>query len=286
MATEIQQAAAATLTFRPPALWASVTGKVLSPAGATLESPTPSVSAVATTVASATLPDTLVLTSGTGFARGQLCRFTGVWGYAYAEIASVNGAAVTLVEPLPTTPSAGDAVRVIDVTLAITSTSTADRGIGYRATVTNSTTGEEISTFFSVVRHPWQPPVDARMVRLFVSDRWPRNPILTDEEAMSDIASRANRLLRSALLGTGVYPHLFLDPDSFEEAASIALELAACKRNLHTSEDRRQLERDLRADLDRAVADIAKSAEPYDGDDDDALSDEEAAGIYEGELYR
>lgn len=287
MATDVQKGKAVTFRVRPPSLWSGPSGSVLSPAGESLETPSPSVDSASTTVASASAPDVMTLTDATGFARGRVYRFTGDWGYAYAELAQVDGNDIELVEPLPTTPTAGDAVEGVEITIAVSSTSTATLGMGYRAIVTD-TSGAEESVYFNVVLHPWQSPLEPRHVRAHLARWWPSDDLLEDEEECQNIADKAGRLLRGRLLGTGSYPHLFFDPDSLEEAGDVALELVLARRGFVPpgTPDPGEYKREIDLELKERVQDIAKSAHPYDEDDDDELDDDEESGVFEGEWYR
>lgn len=282
--SDVRQGAAVTFTVQPPSLWSSPTATVLSPSGATVEAPTPSVDTAATTVASdsGNTRSRIRLTDATGFARGRLYRITdATWGEAYAQASAVDGDWLELVEPLPAIPDSGSAVRGIDITVPVSAINT--RGRGYRLVVTQGN-DERIATF-AVVRHPFRNPVDARRVRRHLSQFWPSDPLLSDEQELQNIADEAGRALRGRLAEESRYPDLFFDGDAFEEAGHVAMELALARRNRHAGEDKDNAVRSREFELRDRVAGVVRAGTIYDGDDDGVVDDGEA-GFAWGSLTR
>ncbi len=286
MASDIQQSAAGSFTFTPGDLWSGATSKVFSPAGALLESPTPALSSVNTTVVSSTARDVFVITSAAGVARGEVYRITDAsWGDAFAEVSSVDGTTITLTAPLPGIPDAGSAVRGITQTVAITSASTGTRGIGFRVLLRHS--GLEMGQMFNVVRHPFNNPLSARTVRAYVSQWWPSDPILESEEALSNIAERAGQMLRGRLMTIGMYPHSYVDAESFVEPARVCMRSVLADENrIPGGSDPIEYHRSLQFDLRDLIASIKHSLQPRDDDDDDDTTDTNMTGVFSGYLVR
>ena len=287
MSYDVVKGQAHTFTFRPEVVLASPAAKVLDTKGATLETPTPSVDATSTTVAaSASNTASSFAVSGSGIERGKVYQITDpTFGTALAEVSAVDGATVKLVEPLPAVPDNGSAIVGVEVTVAITSASTGTLGMGYRVVLSKD--GSEWIQVYNVCRHPWQPPVTARQARHYVAQWWPSDPLVSDEEALANIADEANKMVRGRLLEVAKYPNLLWDPDSLKEAGQLALMIHLAEHNrVPGNADPIEYRRSLRFDLRDRVGGLAKSAHPYDDDDDDALDEIEQAGTFEGLLYR
>jgi len=286
MAVDIQQSAAWTFTLSPPDLWTGATAKVYDPKGALLESPTPSASAVNTTVASATQRDQFVITDATGVTRGEIYRITDPsWGDAFAEVSAADGTTIKLTAPLPGIPDATATVRGISQTVAITSTATATRGIGLRVLLKYS--GQELAQMFNVVRHPFNNPLSARIVREYVAQWWPSDPLLDDEEAMGSVADRGGQMLRGRLMTIGMYPHQYVDPEAFVEPARVCMRsILADENRIPGGADPIEYHRSLQFDLRDLIANIKHSLQPHDDNDDDDTTDTNLVGIRSGYLER
>ena len=100
--TVAQQGAAVVVRFTPPTPWASPTSKVVSPSGATLETPSPVVDSVSTTVASGSnTRSAFVVASASGIARGAVYQLTDpAWGAVSFEVAKIEGSTVHVIEPM------------------------------------------------------------------------------------------------------------------------------------------------------------------------------------------
>lgn len=279
----VQQGQAATVTFRPPAYWSSPTGKVVDKAGAVLEEPTPAVSTASTTVASSAsnTQDLVLLTDATGFARGQRVRFTLADGETYADVSKVDGSTLYLTNPLPSVPDTGDAVRCIDVTVAVASSSTATRGRGYRVELRSG--GDVLVQPMVVARYPWASPIDARRVREYIGDNWRSSSLLNDEAEMETLAQRAEDMILGRMLEQERFVDSFWSADAFEESGMAALKLVLVdKRLLPPGVDLEGYRKGLVFDLRDAVASLAHSAEVYDDDDDGGLDDDEDVPLASG----
>ena len=288
MSVDIVKTQGHTFTIRPTSVLTSPTAKVLDNKGATLETPTPVVDSVSTTVAASASnsASSFSVASATGIERGKIYQVTDpTFGSAMAEVSSVDGVVVTMVEPLPTIPDASSPFVGVEVTVAITSSSTGTLGMGNRVVLSKD--GVEIVSVFNVVRHPWQAPMNARKARHYVAQWWPSDPLVNDEEALENIADAANKMLRGRLLEVARYPHLMWDSDALDEAGQLAMMVHLAEHNrIPGNADPIEYRRSLRFDLRDRVGGLSKSAHPYDDDDDDALDASEIEGTFEGILYR
>ncbi len=287
MATDVQQGKTYIFTFNPSDLWAASAAAVYDPAGSLLETPTPALDAVDTTIASATSPDVFEITSATGVERGNIYRITDpTWGDAFAEVSSVDGTTITLTAPLPAVPDATSVVRGITQTVAITSASTGTRGLGFRAAL-QSADGREMQILFNVVRHPFDNPLRARDVREYVSHFFPSDPILADEQALSGIAQRAGQMLRGRLSTIGLYPHQYIDQEAFLEPARACMRTVLAEFNrIPGGADPVEYTRSIQFDLRDLIAGIKMSLSPRDDDDDGAVDDTDAISVWSGYLER
>ena len=288
MSVDVVKSQGHVFIFRPGSQLSSPSAKVLDNTGATLESPTPVVDSVSTTVAASAsnTASSFSVASATGIERGKVYQITDpTFGSALAEVSSVDGVVVTLVEPLAATPDAASTFIGVEVTVTITTTSTGALGMGNRVILAKD--GLELVQVFNVVRHPWQPPMDARKVRHYVAQWWPSDPLVNDEEALSNIAEASNKMLRGRLLEVAKYPNLMWDPDALEEAGQLSMMIHLAEHNrIPGNADPIEYRRSLRFDLRDRVGGLAKSAHPYDEDNDDALDPSEIEGTFEGILYR
>ena len=288
MSVDVVKRQSRTFIFRPETILSSPVAKVLDTKGATLESPTATVDATSTTVAASAsnTSSSFIVASASGIARGKIYQVTdATFGTALAEVSSIDGTTVTLTEPLPATPDAASAFEGVEVTVPITSASTGTLSMGLRVILSKNDL--ELVQVFNVVRHPWQPPVNARKVRHYVAQWWTSDPLINDEEALSNIADAANKMLRGRLLEVAQYANLHWDPDALEEAGQLAMMIHLAEHNrIPGNADPIEYRRSLRFDLRDRVGGLAKSAHPYDDDDDDALDARELEGTFEGTLYR
>lgn len=286
MAIDIQQNGSHSFTFHPPDLWAGATSTVYDPAGAVLESPSPSLDAVDTTVSSATTRDAFVIADATGVTRGHVYRITDPsWGDAFAEVSAVDGTTIKLTAPLPGIPDNGSAVRGVSQVVAITSASTAVRDLGFRVVL--KLAGREIGSMFNVVRHPFENPVTARTVREYVSQWWPSDPLLDDEEGMANLAERAGQMLRGRLMSIGMYPHQYVDPEVFVEPGRVCMRsILADENRIPSGADPIEYHRSLQFDLRDLVANVKHSLTPFDDNDDGDTTDTNMIGIRSGFLER
>tara|TARA_R110001592_G_scaffold64306_4_gene197699 strand:+ start:2422 stop:3285 length:864 start_codon:yes stop_codon:yes gene_type:complete len=287
MATDVQQNKAFTFRFQPVDRWTSATAAAYDPTGALLESPSPTLDAVDTTVASASTSDVFVITNASGVLRGNIYKITDpTWGAAFAEVESVDGTTVTLTAPLPAIPDNGSTVEGVTQTVAITTASTGTRDLGFRVLL-RSAEGREMQKLFNVVRHPFDNPISAREVREYVSHFFPSDPILADEETMTNVAQRAGEMLRGRLSTIGLYPHRYIDQEAFREPARACMRSVLAEFNrIPSGADPVEYARSIQFDLRDLIAGIKNSLTPYDSNDDDAVDDEDYVSVFSGYLQR
>tara|TARA_Y100000593_G_scaffold94277_1_gene192621 strand:- start:1879 stop:2742 length:864 start_codon:yes stop_codon:yes gene_type:complete len=287
MASDVQQNKTHVFTFNPSEIWAGASCAVYDPDGVLLESPSPSLDAVNTTVASATSSDVFVVSSATGVTRGNIYEVVDpTWGAAFAEVSSIDGTTVTLTAPLPAKPDDGATFKGVTQTVAITASSTGTRGLGFRVLL-RSASGREMQQLFNVVRHPFDNPIAARDVREYVSNFFPSDPILSDEETLSGIAERAGSMLRGRLSTIGLYPHAYIDQQAFLEPARACMRAVLAEFNrIPAGADPVEYARSIQFDLRDLVSGIKNSLSPFDSDDDDAVADTEQSSVWSGYLER
>jgi len=290
VSVDIVKGQARTLVFRPESILSAPVAKVLDSKGSSLETPSPTVDSVSTTVASSVsnTVSTFEIASAVGVARGVEYQISDPsFGEAISEVSSIDGTTVTLTEPLPAVPDSGSTFKGIEVSVAVTSASTGSLEMGRRVVLTDASAGVELVQVFNVTRHPWQAPMNSRKVRHYVAQWWPSDPLIGDEEQLTNIADASNRLLRGRLLEVAMYAHLLWDPDSLEEAGQLSMMIHLAEHNrIPGNADPIEYRRSLRFDLRDRVGGLSKSAHVYDANDDDALDQEELEGTFEGTLYR
>lgn len=286
MAIDIQEGSAWTFTFDTPELWAGATAQVFNASGDLLESPSPAASSVDTTVASATRRDQFVITSATGVTRGHVYIINDpTFGDALAEVSAVDGTTIRLTAPLPAIPDGGSTVKGVTQTVTITTASTTIRDLGSRVVLKYA--GQQLSQAFNVVRHPFQNPVTPRTVREYVSQWWPSDPLIDDEEALENIADRAGQMLRGRLMTIGMYPHQYVDPESFIEPARCCMRSVLADENrIPSGADPLEYHRSMQFDLRDLIANIKHSLQPLDDNDDGDTTDTNLNGIRSGYLVR
>lgn len=289
IAVDVKQGAAHTFQLRPESVVTAPTAKVLSPSGKLLESPAAVVDSVSTTVATdaGNTRDVVKVASAAGITPGRVYAISDAdWGQAFAEVASVNGNIVTLVEPLPGVPPNGSAFEGTEVQVSITSASSVDRGRGFRVIMTAGTL--ERVQVFHVVRQPFTDPVTARHVADYLNDWFPRDDILKSGEKRRNVAEEANSKLRSRLLESARYPDLYWDHDAFDEAAKYCMMLVLAERGrVPGSQDLQDYRRQLWFDIQSRVGAVLKGVAPFDANDDGQLDDAESAQTVKiGRMFR
>lgn len=286
MAIDIQENGTYTFKFHPREVWTGATAQVLNSKGTVVESPSPSPSSVNTTVASASARDTFTITSAAGLSRGDVVLITdATFGDALAEVSAVDGTTVRLTSPLAAIPDNGSTVKGVTQTVAITSASTGTRDLGSRVVLKYS--GQEIGQMFNVVRHPFANPIDARIVREYVAQWWPSDPILEDEEALENIADRAGQMLRGRLMTIGMYPHQYVDQEAFFEPARCCMRAILAEENrIPSGADPIEYNRSMQFDLRDLIANIKHSLQPFDDNDDGDTTDTNYTAFRSGYLER
>lgn len=269
MTTEIKKGAIRTLTLEPPSRWTgAISAVVEDDQGETLESPSPTADAVDTTVA--TDPDnstsTFKLASIAGVTPGRVYEVTSdAWGVARAKVAQVDDDAVTvtLVEALPGIPEAGDAVRGVEVSVPISTTTTAAAGMNKRLILTSGE--EEVLEVIHVVLHPFQFPITAREIRDYVAENWPSHPRRSDEAWIGSVRDEADEELRGRLSAAHRYAHAQWDPRALRLAARPMYRLVLASRKLVPGSWSASDFRDAESrEFERRLSDLLKSIDAYD----------------------
>jgi hypothetical protein len=273
---DVREGEGLSLTLYPPERWATPVASVLSPAGVELATPTVTQSSTSTSVATTTTSAYLVeLDSVTGINPGDYLEFTQAEAKAVAKVASVRtGAVVELTPALPFTPSAGDTVLGLGLSLTVPSSATGDRGENYAVIVTDSAdpAREERATFH-VVRRKFLPPITALEVREIVQDGWPGETFT--EHAAERIADQVHHDCRQALLKTGRYAHAYVDAAAFGTVAESMVRMRLAQRGLYPAGvDREDYLRELRSDQRVGMAELIQAFVSIDTDDDGAVDEQ------------
>lgn len=280
MSTDVLQNSTPSLWADPTTRWASATCKVLAASGSVLEEPSASVDSTSTTVASATNPYTLTLTSGTGVQAGVPYLLTdAVFGARIVVPSTVNGAAVVLSDSLPATPTAGATWQGVRVTATLTTTSTAALGEQLRA-VFEGASGEQATAWFSVVRQVLPPAATERDVRAILSHGYSSAGLVKNAQRLREVASMASQLVRDRLRRMAVWPHLVGDPAPLAEAGRYATRLVLAEEHglVPANRDPDGYVGHLRARLAESLTNIVHALGGID-DDNDGDFDNEVAGV-------
>ena len=279
---ELRYNAAGTLVLVPPARWATATASILDKDGDETEAPTPSLDAVSTTTASDadTTRSLIKLASASGVVRGTVYEVVDTaFGTALRKVSKVNGSWVTLSEPLPGIPAVGATFKGVAWSVPVTTTTTATLGLGFRGLLNGPETADHLAVAFGVVRHPYVSPGSIRDVARYLSDVRPSDPLLDDEEAMEDVAERADLIVRGRLLASQLYVHRFWDRSVLWEPWHTAMKLAlADMGRVPGGTDVETWTRSMRFELRDLISDLLRSAGTYDDDEDDAQTDLEDKG--------
>lgn len=276
-----------TLRLLPPSRWTgSIAGSVVDAAGSELETPTPVLDSVDTTVASAVDPAVVSLTSASGVAAGRRYLVTGAFGSAVVRVSSVDGATVTLVDELPATPEVGDLWQGIEVAVALTTASTGELAMNSRVIATSG--DEEVVAEFCVARHPFVFPTTAARIRDYVASNWPSSPRLQQTWWPEQVREEAADMLRGRLLEAERYPRLYFSPKALAEVALVCVKFVLLDYNLVPggAGGRNEVKQGLEFDIRDRVSGILRSAEAYDKNNDGAISPEERITITSKELSR
>lgn len=280
MTTEIKKGKTATLRLNPPSRWTgSIAGVVLSDQNVEMETVTPSLDTVDTTVAEDVdnTSSRIKLASVVGIVRAGVYQITSdSWGTALAKVAAVDddGSFVKLTGPLPSTPEAGDAWQGFQVIFGITTESTSTAGKNRRAVATSG--DEEVLETIHVMEHPWAFPISTREIREYMADNWAGDPRIGNEEWVVQVQESADEELRGRLSEAGRYAFLYFNGAALRRAAWPCVKLALLWRKLRpTDRDVDNYEQHLTFEIRDRVAGLLKSLEPYDANEDAKVGTDE-----------
>ncbi len=242
----------------------------------------PAVSTASTTVVAnaSNTRSSFVLTSASGFASGLYVRVTdATWGEAVSQVSAIDGTTCRLVDPLPDIPSAGSAVRGLDVTVTIPADATAELDKGFVLQVHDDDDDENVVRLcFAVVRYPHRGPCLARHVRERIARGFP-GEFLKDEQFHRRVAAEVNTEIRNRLLASQNYVSAYWAPEALDGLRPAMLRwVLADRHGLREAGSTRDdyLEQAL-AEVERATRELLKSAQIYDADGDGAVDDTELA---------
>lgn len=260
----------------------SASAQVLEPDGSVAATPTPTLDAVDTTVASASDAFTLTLTSATGVEVGG---HYWIGGAHVARVRSVVGSVVTLTAPLPATPSGGDAFQGVEWSVTVAAAQTGNVGQNYRVRVYEGDV--ERVAWFHVVRQRFEQPITRLELTEMLGELAPGSALLDDQATLERIVDECDDRVRNRLMAQASWPNLMGDPRALKEAGRLAamIRLADYAGLVPPNRDPDTYTRDLRVDFRRAVGDAVHSLHAYDAaNDGDATQD--SAPIISVRLHR
>lgn len=273
---DIQRGRSRAVTLLPESRMTSPTAVIYDRQGTVVvpsSSLTATPSAVATTVVDdpANSRSSMELASVAGITQGLHLEFVlDGWGTVVSEVATVQGAVVHLIDPLPAVPAAGAVVRGLDVAVTIPSTATGELGTGYVLEVAEGESS--VRLMFAVVRYPFVGPCTARHVRDRIARGYPGESS-RNEAWYARVAAATNLQIRARLLASGKYISHYWDPDSVAAVVPAMLALTLAEQfGLRESGPARDdtINDPIRA-ANMAMSRLVASSQPYDHDGDGAI---------------
>jgi hypothetical protein len=251
---------------------------LITPAGATLQTPVVTLPSVSTTTASGTTSTVLTLVATTGITVGSLLRIVsdGVAYFARAAVVDSTAKTIALVEGLPVVVDDGSAVALVRMTATVTAPGAAAVGGNYRLAwaYDDGTTSKTLGQPAAVVRWLWTPAAGASDVRDVVielgggqrSNQW-----------CQDVADRVDAKIRGRIAQTGRRPSLYLSSVVFAEAARAGIRFELAQRGICLGGQVYEAQRELRFAFDDALEAVVAGLAAYDTTADGQIDAAEAA---------
>lgn len=211
-----------------------------------------------------------------GAAIGETVRFNlGNGRYATSVVSALNGAYLSLTDPLPEIPSDGAPVVGLDVLVTIPVEATDTLYLGYTLELSDGA-GESIQEVVNVVRFVFAGPCTARDVRSLIARSYAGEGI-SDETLHKRIADEVNRQIRGRLLAGGDFASSYWDPDALAlvKAPMLRLVLAEQYGMREAGSTRDDYLSSLRLEVRDRIGDILRSAQGNDHDNDGKILDED-----------
>ena len=276
MAIDIKQNQSRALEIATDGSWTSPTCEVLGPDGSVKSTPSATLDATSTTVASASSSYQLTLASAAGFVVGRWYKVTTDGVTSLFRVVRISGNDVTIAPALAITPEASDAVAGVTVSVTVPAAATAELGTGYQVILSED--GLEERVVYNVVLRLFIDAVRAHHIRQMVVNFWPSYEL--SELEYDDLAQAVQDEMRDELVATGRYAHISADPNIFKTLGlSIGRRLLAVRHSLYPpdAEDRQLYLEDLERERQRYIGRIVGSLQAVDSDDDgDADTDSNA----------
>lgn len=267
MAIDIKQNQSRALEIATDGSWTSPTCEVLGPDGSVKATPSATLDATSTTVASASSSYQLTLASASGFVVGRWYKVTTDGVGSLFRVVRISGNDVTIAPALAITPEASDAVAGVTVSLTVPAAATAELGTGYQVILSED--GLEERVVYNVVLRLFIDAVRAHHIRQMVVNFWPSYEL--SELEYDDLAQAVQDEMRDELVATGRYAHIYADPNIFKTLGlSIGRRLLAVRHSLYPpdAEDRQLYLEDLERERQRYIGRIVGSLQAVDSDDD------------------
>lgn len=235
------------------------------------------------TIAAGSTASALVFSSASGVLVGERWRVTSDGVRQVFEVARVDGSTVYPLDPLAVVPDTSSAVEPIRMTAAIAAPGESKIGCNLRLEwLYDDGTAEGFgSDVVHVVRWKWNPPITAARIRQHLAYAFPAVVDSREAHYWTRIADEANEEIRKLVQATGRRPHLYGDPDAFQRAGLLsAKHLLAGEGIVPPGSNPGIFMEQMRADFEREVSRVISSLAMYDDDNDGAISDTEARGLW------
>lgn len=247
----------------------SASVSLLTPAGATVSSPTVTRSSISTTTAEGTTESMLKVALATGISRGIPLAVTSD-GVAYVvEVSRVDGTSVYLTAPLPLVPDTGSAVKGLRMTATLAAPGVVGDGYRLRWVYASATESRTVTQAAVLVRQLWSPPCTAADVRQVLANTF---SVAKSDSYCQSVADTVNEDIRALLLQTGRRPHLYLGAGAFSGVSRKGILAILAERGVCLGGQVAEEKKEARFAFTDAMTALVTSAQQYDSDADGTLS--------------
>lgn len=251
----------------------SATLTLSKPDGTTISTPTVTLPTLSTTTQNGTTASALVLGAVTGLSRGSHIRIVSDGVTYVSEVSRVDGTTVYLTAALPVTPDTSSPVKHLDCTASVSAPGSSNVGSGLRLTwvLSDGTTTRRHGQAAAVVRWPWTSPATPEDVREILAVTYSTN---RSESFCVRLADRVNDRIRSAVIGTGRRPWMYLSSDLFRATAEAGIRWALAEEGICLGGQPYEAQRELRFSFQDSLTQVLESGQ-RDQDLDGQLSSDE-----------
>tara|TARA_E500000331_G_C17238595_1_gene705993 strand:- start:876 stop:1748 length:873 start_codon:yes stop_codon:yes gene_type:complete len=255
----------------------SVAAELRDESGASILTPSVTVSAASTTTTAATT-QALTVASATGFSVGDYIALTSDGVAMVAHIERIDGLILHLYSALPVAPDNGSTVANTRMDVAIAAPGAAEIGSNYQLSLQVTTASDIIPIYEQavVVRHGFGKPCVAVDVREVMTHAYRET---ASNEFCEIVARDVNTKIRTQVEATGRRPHLYLGDakHTFSEAIQLAIRIKLTEVGIGPMTDSiAESAREFRYQFDNEMARVLKGLSGYDKNNDGAIDGEEA----------